>query len=174
MRHQGKVKTWKDDKGFGFISPNDDSSDIFLHISSFTGRIKRPAVNDNVTYEIVSDDKGRQQAINVMFVGQKSKRSSANRFELSSLIFPILALSVIGYIGYIRLSHPGSSIQASAYKAIFARDALHNQNSYQCSGKKYCSEMTSCSEAFFYQENCPETKMDGDNDGIPCERQWCN
>ncbi len=91
MRHQGKVKTWKDDKGFGFISPSDDSSDIFLHISSFTGRIKRPAVNDNVTYEIVSDDKGRQQAINVMFVGQKSKRSSANRFELSSFIFPILA-----------------------------------------------------------------------------------
>ncbi|NOS94018.1 MAG: hypothetical protein HOP30_19035 [Cyclobacteriaceae bacterium] len=34
--------------------------------------------------------------------------------------------------------------------------------------------MTSCKEAMFYQENCSGTRMDGDNDGIPCEQQWCN
>ncbi len=44
---------------------------------------------------------------------------------------------------------------------------------YSCNGKIYCSEMTSCAEAKFYQHNCPGTKMDGDRDGIPCESQWC-
>jgi hypothetical protein len=44
---------------------------------------------------------------------------------------------------------------------------------YTCSGKIYCSEMTSCAEAKFYLQNCPGTKMDGDNDGVPCEKQWC-
>ena len=44
---------------------------------------------------------------------------------------------------------------------------------YQCTGKVYCSEMTSCAEAKFYLRNCPGTKMDGDNDGVPCEQQWC-
>ena len=44
---------------------------------------------------------------------------------------------------------------------------------YHCSGKIYCSEMTSCEEAVYYQVNCPNTKMDGDNDGIPCEKEWC-
>ena len=44
---------------------------------------------------------------------------------------------------------------------------------YQCSGKVYCSEMRSCAEAQFYLRNCPGTKMDGDNDGVPCEQQWC-
>lgn len=44
---------------------------------------------------------------------------------------------------------------------------------YQCKGKVYCSEMTSCAEATFYLRNCPGTKMDGDNDGVPCEKQWC-
>ncbi|MEJ5029051.1 excalibur calcium-binding domain-containing protein [Comamonas sp. MYb69] len=34
--------------------------------------------------------------------------------------------------------------------------------------------MTSCKEAKFFLKNCPDTKMDGDNDGIPCERQLCN
>jgi hypothetical protein len=33
--------------------------------------------------------------------------------------------------------------------------------------------MRSCTEATFFLRNCPNTKMDGDNDGIPCKRQWC-
>lgn len=44
---------------------------------------------------------------------------------------------------------------------------------FKCSGKMYCSEMTSCAEAKFYLQNCPGTKMDGNNDGVPCEKQWC-
>ncbi|MGH8522858.1 MAG: excalibur calcium-binding domain-containing protein [Gammaproteobacteria bacterium] len=33
--------------------------------------------------------------------------------------------------------------------------------------------MNSCSEATFFIQNCPGTKMDGDGDGVPCEDQWC-
>ena len=46
-------------------------------------------------------------------------------------------------------------------------------NSYRCDGRKYCSQMSSCAEAKFFLSNCPGVKMDGDNDGIPCEDQWC-
>ncbi len=53
-------------------------------------------------------------------------------------------------------------------------DSPPSQSRYSCAGKEYCSEMTSCEEATFYLKNCPDTKMDGDNDGIPCESQWCN
>jgi len=48
-----------------------------------------------------------------------------------------------------------------------------NNGKFQCSGKIHCAEMSSCAEAKFYLRNCPGTKMDGDNDGIPCEKQWC-
>jgi len=44
---------------------------------------------------------------------------------------------------------------------------------YVCDGRQYCSQMKSCSEAIFFIHNCPNTKMDGDRDGIPCERQLC-
>lgn len=47
------------------------------------------------------------------------------------------------------------------------------ENKFSCQGKKHCSEMTSCAEATFYIRNCPGTKMDGDHDGVPCEKQWC-
>jgi len=48
------------------------------------------------------------------------------------------------------------------------------ESKYRCEGKEHCSQMISCEEALFYIQNCPNTKMDGDNDGIPCESQWCS
>ncbi|MGY1410763.1 excalibur calcium-binding domain-containing protein [Luteimonas sp. A611] len=45
---------------------------------------------------------------------------------------------------------------------------------FQCDGRTHCSQMTSCAEAEYFLRNCPNTKMDGNNDGEPCEQQWCN
>lgn len=50
----------------------------------------------------------------------------------------------------------------------------HNLSStFKCDGRVYCSQMTSCEEATFFLKNCLGVKMDGNNDGVPCERQWC-
>ncbi len=46
-------------------------------------------------------------------------------------------------------------------------------SSFTCDGRKHCSQMTSCAEATYFVQHCPNTKMDGNNDGIPCEQQWC-
>ena len=45
---------------------------------------------------------------------------------------------------------------------------------FRCDGRIHCSQMTSCAEAKYFLANCPGVKMDGDRNGIPCERQWCN
>jgi len=45
--------------------------------------------------------------------------------------------------------------------------------SFHCDGRTRCTEMTSCEEATFFLQNCPGVKMDGEGDGVPCERQWC-
>lgn len=45
---------------------------------------------------------------------------------------------------------------------------------FQCDGRTLCSQMKSCEEATFFLNNCPNTKMDGNGDGVPCEKQWCN
>jgi micrococcal nuclease len=45
--------------------------------------------------------------------------------------------------------------------------------SYRCDGRSYCSQMNSCAEATWFLQNCPDMKMDGDRDGVPCETQWC-
>lgn len=43
---------------------------------------------------------------------------------------------------------------------------------FKCDKRQYCSQMTSYDEALFFIKHCPNVKMDGDNDGIPCERQF--
>lgn len=45
---------------------------------------------------------------------------------------------------------------------------------YSCDGRTHCSQMRSCDEAVYFLRHCPDTTMDGNNDGVPCERQWCN
>jgi hypothetical protein len=46
-------------------------------------------------------------------------------------------------------------------------------SSFSCDGRTYCSQMTSCAEATYFLKHCPDVKMDGDHDGVPCESQWC-
>ena len=43
-----------------------------------------------------------------------------------------------------------------------------------CDGRTHCSQMRSCADAKWVLRNCPNTAMDGDGDGVPCEDQWCH
>lgn len=43
------------------------------------------------------------------------------------------------------------------------------QSGLECGTKRTCSQMTSCSEARFYLEQCRVSSLDRDKDGIPCE-----
>jgi hypothetical protein len=41
---------------------------------------------------------------------------------------------------------------------------------FTCGGKRYCREMTSCEEAKFYLTQCGVSSLDGNKDGVPCEK----
>ena len=46
---EGKVKFFNETKGFGFITPNDGSADIFVHVSGLIDEIRE---NSQVSYEV--------------------------------------------------------------------------------------------------------------------------
>ena len=52
---QGTVKFFNEAKGFGFITPSDSSTDIFVHSSGLTDQIRE---NDKVEYEEERGKKG--------------------------------------------------------------------------------------------------------------------
>jgi cold shock protein len=64
----GKVKWFNDQKGFGFVTPDDGTQDLFVHYSAITGGgYKSLMENDAVEYEIEQGDKG-PRAVNVVKV----------------------------------------------------------------------------------------------------------
>lgn len=60
------------------------------------------------------------------------------------------------------------------YPANTAPNPTNSALSSRCDGRTHCSQMKSCEEAKYFLKNCPGTEMDGDGDGTPCEKQWCN
>ena len=63
---KGKVKWFNDQKGYGFISKDDGSGDVFVHFSSVKGEgFKSLAEGDAVDFEVVDSEKG-PKAANVM------------------------------------------------------------------------------------------------------------
>lgn len=87
MRYQGKIITWKDDKGFGFIISKVDKKEVFVHIKSFVNRQRRPVGNELVSYEIKTDNKGRPQAVKVLFDGEDLPVDSISMHEQVSVVF---------------------------------------------------------------------------------------
>jgi len=59
MRTTGTVKWFNDSKGFGFITPEDGSKDLFVHHSAIQGGgFKSLAEGDRVEFDVVQGQKG--------------------------------------------------------------------------------------------------------------------
>lgn len=97
MLHKGKINTWNDDKGFGFIAPNRGGDRVFIHIKAFSVRNIRPEVGDVIVYSIAKDDQGRFQAVNAKFVADKKPQRSNRRAALPEIVFALMFLGGVGY-----------------------------------------------------------------------------
>ena len=57
----GTVKWFNESKGFGFISPDDGSKDVFVHFSAITAEgFRTLAEGQQVTYDVEDGPKGPQ------------------------------------------------------------------------------------------------------------------
>jgi CspA family cold shock protein len=62
----GKVKFFNNDKGYGFIAPEDGGNDSFVHISAVERAGMSTLQNDQrLSYEIETDNRGKSSAVNL-------------------------------------------------------------------------------------------------------------
>ena len=93
-------------------------------------------------------------------------------------IIVIVIIVAIGWYGnYLYKQYGPAFVQGLPTDVVHKNEISSKENSrvpsFKCDGRIHCSQMKSCDEATFFLRNCPGVKMDGDNDGIPCENQWC-
>lgn len=185
MRTHGTLIKWNDERGFGFIAPAQGGDELFVHISEFNRRGVRPALNELVSFEIRTKSDGKREAVRVMRAGEGRRTPSARRRDSdaparSAIGIAALAVAAIVAVGgyvYSRSTppHPDGieSIRpaASASPAASVRSSTQSSPWFVCDGRQHCSQMSSCAEAEYFLRHCPDTKMDGDSDGEPCEQQ---
>ncbi len=61
MAQEGTVKWFSQDKGYGFIKPDDGGEDVFVHHTGIAGEgFKTLDEGDKVSYELTEGRKGLQ------------------------------------------------------------------------------------------------------------------
>lgn len=78
MRFEGTLKSWNDERGFGFIAPDQGSDEVFVHVKAFSRCNGRPAVGQRLVFEVEMGPQGKKRAKNVeavrIAVAKRSRR----------------------------------------------------------------------------------------------------
>ncbi|WP_432208831.1 cold shock domain-containing protein [Acinetobacter variabilis] len=226
---EGKIKTYNEERGFGFIEIAGESKDLFFHIKDFPNKNVPPKVGESLKFRKVQDA-GKFKADHIVrldisyqktpskIVSQHNdlqieravpyrqpKKSVLSKLITGMGLVIIVILAVLVYGKYQNykiqkqqqlehlmqeqkrlvseqraalgdLSEQGLSEQGRKNLEVSTNTPIRSNASstsvsspYQCDGREHCSQMNSRAEAEWFIRNCPNTKMDGDGDGIPCE-----
>ncbi len=70
IRLKGTLVIWEDDNGFGYITPENTTENIFVHIFAFGKNLsRRPKIGDTVYFTVHTDKNGKNKAIDVLIEG---------------------------------------------------------------------------------------------------------
>jgi uncharacterized membrane protein YsdA (DUF1294 family)/cold shock CspA family protein len=81
MRFEGTIKSWNDERGFGFIEPALGGDEVFVHIKAFAMSSLvggRPRVGQRVSFEVELGPKGKKRARLAALVSAAPKSSSSS------------------------------------------------------------------------------------------------
>lgn len=100
MRQVGRLVKWDESRGFGFIQPREGGPQVFVHISKFADRRKRPVIGAELSFDVARDLQNRLSAAHVRFGEATAPRRPAPRPAKGSpwraALIAIAALAGIG------------------------------------------------------------------------------
>jgi cold shock protein len=105
----GVLKTWKEDRGFGFITPDNAGRDVFIHISALGDTDRRPVPGDIIHYQVARDKQGKFRAINASIEGVSTYPKSTNGSTTGKSTLRWLLAAALGAITILVLIYLRSS-----------------------------------------------------------------
>jgi uncharacterized membrane protein YsdA (DUF1294 family)/cold shock CspA family protein len=82
MRLTGTLKTWNDERGFGFIEPAQGGDEVFVHIKACRSGL-RPQPGQRLTFELGIGTDGRERAVRVEPAGPTGRTAQRKAAEPS-------------------------------------------------------------------------------------------
>ena len=121
---KGKVVTWVDDKGFGFIA-RENGDNVFFHVSRLKNASRKPRVGDSVLFDVELDERGRARARQVLIEGATAQGMiSTPPVRKDLLDYLLLGIGGVGVLAGIAGYLPSRTIQAAMVPAIVSVVAL--------------------------------------------------
>ncbi len=190
MRRHGTLVRWNAERGFGFIAPAGGRADVFVHITSVPRGGAALKVGELLSFEVEPGPDGRERAVRVMRGGATAPRPAQTPatpgphrigIGLAVLMVGSVLAAVVYGVGKLGTDHrigsapaaPGATPGRALPVAAPLQEPPATTASFHCDGRTTCGQMGSCAEATYFLRHCPNTTMDGDHDGVPCEQQWC-
>jgi len=203
MRIQGTLLKWDDERGFGYIRTRESRVVLPVVRSEFPRGQRRPQIGDPLSFDVRTGEDGRKQACAVSWdvspppadftrpqpaagtrpvtapPGARTRAVRARRSAHDAEPSPgtlrlLLAVLVLGaLISAVWYGSEGSAPPPERPAGAGAAQPATPPRPLGCDGRSYCSEMKSCEDAKWLLQHCPDTELDYDGDGIPCEEQLC-
>jgi cold shock CspA family protein len=191
MRFDGILTSWNEATASGIITPGKGGDDIAVHSAAFPKDGAVPSVGEPLSFEVELGPGGHKRAHRLArprHASRPAERHAVARSSSAWVTGALLILTASAAVLYASMRQGGERPVpgAQAAAAAYVPDPPHEHRSdpvtasrfarsvpSSCDGRTHCSQMKSCEEAKYFIDNCPGTKMDGDRDGIPCEKQWC-
>lgn len=79
--YQGIIKTWKPERGFGFIQSDASDKDIFIHIRDLKHAGYEPKTGDEIGFKLMVDKDGKVRAYDAYIHGQEVVYKPAKRTD---------------------------------------------------------------------------------------------
>jgi uncharacterized membrane protein YsdA (DUF1294 family)/cold shock CspA family protein len=105
MHFTGTLKSWNDDRGFGFIEAAQGGQEIFVHIKAFPAGTGRPLVGQQLTFKVETTGNGKKRAHSIYYPA-RTRTSRPPRAESPApwtlprvLVIPVFAV-IYGYVAW--------------------------------------------------------------------------
>jgi uncharacterized membrane protein YsdA (DUF1294 family)/cold shock CspA family protein len=106
MRLDGNLKSWNDERGFGFIEAAQGGQEIFVHIKAFPPGTGRPSVGQALTFEVELGPNGKKRARSVQYPVRVAASRRPRPESTASWTLPrLLALPIFATIYYFVATH---------------------------------------------------------------------